>query len=81
MDWLARGAVPNDHGLTLVGDADARHPRRIDAAEDFPNDCKRIVPDLLGIVLNAAAAGIMLLQLALRDRDRTRAGIEQDRAT
>ena len=83
VDRLAGGAIPDDRGLALVGDADAgdvlraeRRPCAIALAHG--RDHGR--PDLLRIVLDPAGRGIDLPQLLLRRGDRRERRVEHDRA-
>ena len=79
MDRLAGRAVPDDDRLALVGDADAGDARdSTPLGKRLAGDGERVAPDVLRVMLDPAARGIMLLELALRDRDRPRLGIEQD---
>ena len=81
VDRFAGRAVPDHRCLALVADSDARDPARVDRA---PRNClarhgERVAPDVLRIVLDPAGARIILLELALGQRDRPRQLIEQDR--
>ena len=81
LDGLAGGAVPQDGGLALVGDADARDAvgREGRAVEGLPADGERVAPDILRIMLDPAGGGIMLGEIAPGGRNRPRLGIEDHR--
>src|SRR5204863_5823335 len=73
MDRLAAGALPDDRRLALVGDAERRDAG--DAAggalDDLASRRERVAPAVLRIVLDPSGSGIVLLELATRDGDRT----------
>src|SRR6185295_6172878 len=80
MDRFAGCAVPHHRGLALVGDSDRRDSADVDSGERLPGDGERVAPDVLGVVLDPAGPGIMLLKLALRDRNNAGLAAEQDGA-
>ncbi len=82
MDRLARAAVPQERGLALVrdphgGDVLGREPGLL---QGFARDIVLRLPDLRRLVLDPARLGKMLLELALRPRERAAGAIEDDRA-
>src|SRR5205085_1548335 len=80
VDRLARGAVPYDDRLALVGDADSGDSTNVSLTEDLARDRQCVLPNLLGIMFDPAALRIMLLKLSLGHRNGSWPGIEQDRA-
>ena len=80
---LAGGAVPDDGGFTLIGDADAGD---ILGRQARPSPWRRARmatarrPDFLGVVLDPSGRRIDLAQLLLRAGERLQAGIERDGA-
>src|ERR1051325_1750415 len=82
MDRLARRAVPDDDGLALIGDADARNLGRRDAGTAHCEAACRHhrLPDLVRIVLDPARPRVVLSQLALRDADDGEVAIEENGA-
>src|SRR5215217_481138 len=79
-DRTARGLVPDDHGLALVGDADGDDilgPAAL--LGGFAQHGGAGVPDLLGVVLDPAVAWIALSQGPGRVGQGLAAGVEGDR--
>src|SRR6266566_483138 len=71
IDWPARLLLPDDSGLTLVGDADSSNNSGGDPslADRRARNCKLAGPDGLGIVFDQARRGIQLGKLLLRETD------------
>ena len=71
VDGLARLPVPEDGGLTLIGDADARNLARVDLARGYAcNDSLKLtVKYRHRVMLDPAALGVYLLELILRLAD------------
>src|SRR5438552_10648481 len=67
MDGTARLAIPDDGGLTLVGDADRRHVTTGESggAERLRHHLQTDAPDLFGIVLDPARLRIVLRDLGV----------------
>src|SRR5690606_23916200 len=82
VDGLARRAIPHDHGLALVGDADRGHLVTRDAGirEGHADHVPGGLPDLGGVVLDPAGPREMLPMLALARTDDAAAVVEDDRA-
>ena len=82
VDGAAGHPIPDDRGLTLVGDADSSDLRgtRVRIGDDGAHGGNRCRPDLFGIVLDQARRRINLGKFLLRMRDRSQVGIEQDGA-
>ena len=75
MDRLAGRPVPDDDRLALIGDADARRRRPTSSLADckcLAGDGELRRPDLLRIVLDPAGLREELVELALRQRRRSR---------
>src|ERR1035441_3911702 len=68
MDRFAGGAVPQNRGLALVGDANGRKIARLDSApgQCRAGDFKLAGPDLAGVMLHPPGEGENLLKLLLR---------------
>ncbi len=82
MNGPAAGALPDDRGLALIGDAergDALHAHGA-AREDLTHARERVAPDILGVVLHPAGGRVVLLVLAPCNGHRTRPWIEGDGA-
>ena len=82
VDRLAGGAVPDNRGLTLIGDADAgdiagRKPRLRHRRADGGNDG---LPDFFRVVLDPAGRWKYLPEFLLGDGERLQCRIEHDRA-
>ena len=82
VDRLARGPVPEDDGLALVGDADGGDGAGGEAClgQGFAGDREGIPPDDLGVMLDPAGTWIVLLELALAGGDRPTVPIEDQSA-
>ena len=63
---LARGALPHDRRLALIGDADRGDPPCADVLERRASHCEHRLPDLLRVVLHLARSGIDLGERDLR---------------
>ncbi len=79
MDRAAGGALPQDRGLALVGDAD-RGDRTVRGGGGFAAGGKDAAPDLLGIMLDPARLRVELGQFDLRGMAGPALRVEQDRA-
>ena len=81
VDRLAVGAIPDDRGFALVGDADAGDVLGADAGlgHRLAHGRDHGRPDFLRIVLDPSRRRIDLAQLLLRDRDRRERCVEHDR--
>jgi hypothetical protein len=66
--WPVR-AVPGQHGLALVGDADGRNGPAPDLVDDLEQGVADGLPDLLGVVLDPAGLGVVLGELAVGGHD------------
>ena len=77
---LARLAVPDAHGLALVGDPDRLQFPRLDAGvvERLTRHRVRHLPDLGGIVLDPARAREVLLELPVAAPDQLRLLVEHE---
>jgi len=75
-------AVPDDGRLPLVGDADGGDVlrRALGLRQRAAHHGAGVRPDLLGIVLDPAAARQQLVVFELFDRDYSRIVVEQDAA-
>ena len=82
VDRLAGGAVPDDGGLALIGDADAGDIVRGEAGlgHRLAHGRDRRLPDFLRVVLDQTRRRKDLPQFLLRGGERLEAGIERDRA-
>ncbi len=82
VDWAAGLPIPDDRGLTLIGDADRCNVAGIRAGhrQRIAHGRERRRPDLFWIVLHQAGRGIDLRDLLLRTGDRRQRSVEQDRA-
>src|SRR5215469_7976415 len=82
VDGLAGGAVPDDDGLALVGDADCGDVARAGAglAQGFDGAGHLAGEDLHGIVLDPAGLRVELLELLLRDGGDGAGLVEEDGA-
>ena len=71
VDGLAGVLVPDDRGLTLVGDADGGHVAAGDVGlgHGLRRDLAGVLPHFCRVVLDPAGLGEDLLVLHLRDRD------------
>ena len=69
MESLTGTAVPQHHGLALVGDPDRRH-RLIQGGQQIRQGGGDGRPDLLGVVLNPPGAGKVLGKLPVAGPDR-----------
>ena len=79
---LAGGAIPQQGGLALVGDADRGEVamRQVGAAQRFSDHRLRVAPDLQRIVFDPAGLRIDLPMLHLRAGDRLAHAVEHDEA-
>src|SRR5690606_41332467 len=79
-DRLARGAIPEDGGLALVGDADGGNA--VDAAvqviQDPAHDPHRHVPDIVRVVVDPPGSRVDLVDLLLRDFEAPAGAIHHD---
>ena len=82
VDGLARGLVPDDGGLALVGDADGVDVAGVQRrrAQRLRDDRADVVPHLDGVVLNPTGAREDLLVLLLPDGHDGARVVEDDRA-
>jgi hypothetical protein len=82
VDGSARGALPDERRLALVGDADGRDIARRHAAlrQRAAHGGERRAPDVFRIVLDLARRRIMLRELLLRDARHRQVRPEQDGA-
>ena len=64
--WIARIAIPGDHGFTLVGDPDGSDIS-CSITRDIAHALKRLRPYFGRIVFHPAGPWIMLRQIRLRD--------------
>jgi hypothetical protein len=81
-DRLARFAIPDDRGLTLIGDADRGDVRRVEprALDRLRRDGRLRRPDLLRVVLDPSGLRIDLPELLLRHRHDGTGVVEDDGA-
>ncbi len=81
VDRLAAGAIPDEGGLALVGDADAGDVAGAESGfgHGFAHGCDRRRPDFVRIVLDQARRRIDLPQFLLRRSKRPQRRIECDR--
>ena len=82
VDGLPGLAIPDNRGLTLVGDAAAGQFRCLDAyaLQHFATDFDGVAPDDLGIVFHPAALGVDLFEFGLGRPEYASGLIEDDRA-
>ena len=82
MNRLAGRALPHNHGLALVGDADGGHIARPRAglAQRFYGATQLAGENLVGVVLHPALLRIELLELLLRYRGNGAGMIEENSA-
>src|SRR5206468_4079087 len=80
-DRPARGALPDERGLALIGNADRGDVRRTDASfcERFVHYTRLRCPDFGCIVLDPSWLGEDLTELSLRSRGNGARTIEQQR--
>ena len=80
-DRAAGGAVPQDRGLPLIGDADARDVPGVHAAlgHHLVHHAVLAGPDLHGVMLHPALPGVDLFKLPLPGADHLLPVIKQDR--
>ena len=62
-DRFSAGGVPQNSGLALVGDGDGGDVLRACLVDEVVDERLYVVPDLRGIVFNAAGGGVVLLML------------------
>ena len=77
---LARGALPHDRRLALIGDADRGDRLRADVLERRAPRCEHRLPDLLRVVLDLARSGIDLGERDLRGGARPSLVVEDNGA-
>src|SRR5581483_2113017 len=71
MNRLAGGALPDNGGFALIGDADRRDLRGLDlnagavAVQRLAERAQHRLPDLLGLVLDPARLGEVLRELSV----------------
>ena len=82
MDHLPSTALPNDHCLALVGDADAGNAAGTHLAllDSFFGKTEGVAPNVLRVMLHPPQVGIMLFELTLRACNGTRVPVEHDGA-
>ena len=82
MDRLARGAVPHDHRLALVRDAERSDVRRFQLGQlqglHRHRELRR--PDFVGVVLDPTGRGKKLLEFPLSQRNDFAVRVEDNRA-
>jgi hypothetical protein len=81
MNWPAGGALPDQSGFALIGDADTGDIARGHARlrHDVAHGADDRVPNFLGVVFDFAGRRIDLAQLALTRGERDQRLVEQDR--
>lgn len=80
MDGSSGGALPDNHGLALVGDGDAEEVVRGDSGlgEGASRRSELGVPNGLGVVLHPSRTRVRLREFDLAHTKRTASGIEHD---
>jgi hypothetical protein len=80
VDRLARAAIPDKRRLALVGDAEGDGPAAVALGllQRLPGDGDGGLPQVLGVVLDPAATGLVLTKLLLRRPDGTPCQVVND---
>src|SRR5262245_63941886 len=78
MQGLARGLVPDDDRLALVGDADGGDARFAERGDELTEHGLYGIPDLVGVVLDPPGLREVLRELAIRRAHAVAPVVERD---